>query len=287
MPSLFDVEVRPDLSYRSVADGAQLTLDLYLPVGVPSAPVVVYVHGGAWLMGTRTEFAERLRGLAAQGVAVASIDYRTSNQASYPAQSDDILAAVAWIRDNADELGVSGGPVVVMGGSAGAHLAALTTLTADSRDIAGLVGLFGRYDLTAAATPAAAGLEVPAAVRASVPPAGFEGLDHRGKLALLAGVPAEQLSEERLGELSPLTHVHRGAPPVFLAHGTADALVHHSHSQRLAAALVDAGTQEEVTVMFLPGANHEDDVFATPHFLRTVAQFVDRCTSAVATSAHQ
>jgi hypothetical protein len=62
--------------------------------------------------------------------------------------------------------------------------------------------------------------------------------------------------------------------------------VHHSHSLRLAAALADAGTDSEVTVMLLPGANHEDEVFATPRFLRTVAQFVGRCTSAVAAGSH-
>jgi len=63
--------------------------------------------------------------------------------------------------------------------------------------------------------------------------------------------------------------------------------VHHSHSLRLAAGLVAAGTREEVTVMLLPGANHEDDAFGTPRFLGAVAMFVDRCTSSVASTAQQ
>lgn len=285
MTSLVGVEVRRDLHYGSPADAA-LCLDLYLPPGVVSPPVVVYAHGGAWLMGERTDFAERFTALAREGVAVASIDYRTSNRAPYPAQSEDILSAAGWVRDHADELGVDAGPVVLMGGSAGAHLVTLTALTTASPDVAGVVALFGRHDLTAGATRPAPHLQVPEAVRRSVPPAGYEDLDQRGKLALLAGVAPAQLTDDRLRELSPLAHAHRGAPPVFLAHGTGDALVHHSHSQRLAAALVDAGTEEEVTVMLLPGANHEDDAFAAPHFLRAVAQFVDRCTSAVAAPTH-
>ena len=284
MPSLDDVVVRRDLRYRSTPDGG-LSLDLYLPTGVPAPPVVVYAHGGAWLMGERTDFSERFHALAAEGVAVASIDYRTADRAAYPAQAEDILAAVAWVRDHADELGVSPGPAVLMGSSAGAHLTALTALTVATPDVAGLVALFGRHDLTAVTPAPAAHLQVPDAVKRSVPPAGYGHLDQRGKLALLAGVTADQLTDDRLRELSPLTHVHRGAPPVFLAHGTADALVHHAHSLRLATALADVGS-EEVTLMLVPGANHEDDAFAAPRFLRAVAQFVDRCTSAVTTSAH-
>jgi acetyl esterase/lipase len=286
MSTPHEVRTLTGLPYRSVPDGV-LALDLYLPRDVASAPVVVYAHGGAWLMGERTDFAERFHALAGEGVAVASIDYRTVDRAAYPAQSEDILAAARWVRDHADDFGLSTGRVVVMGGSAGAHLGALTVLTAPGADeVAGFVGLFGRYDLTAAATPPARHLQVPDVVRQTVPPAGYADLDQRGKLALLAGVAPEQLTEERLRELSPLAHVHADAPPVFLAHGTGDALVHHSHSLRLATALADAGTDSEVTVMLLPGANHEDEAFGTPRFLRTVAQFVGRCTSAVAAGSH-
>src|SRR3954464_7023869 len=138
MPHHVDVEVRTGLRYGSTP-GADL--DLYLPRAVAAPPVVVYVHGGAWLMGERTDFAERFTALADEGVAVASIDYRTSNRGAYPAQAEDIAAAAGWGRDNAAELGVSAGPVVVMGSSAGAHLSALATLTGAAGDVAGLVGL--------------------------------------------------------------------------------------------------------------------------------------------------
>jgi acetyl esterase/lipase len=269
------------LQYRAVDDGV-LELDLYMPCDVTAPPVVVYAHGGAWLMGQRTDFGERFSTLASQGVAVASIDYRTSNRAPYPAQRDDILAAVSWVREHAEQHGLSPGPVILMGGSAGAHLAALTALTAaGAGDIAGLVGLFGRYDLTATEPAPARHLQVPEVIRRDVAPPGYAGLDQRGKLALLAGVEPAGLSDELLRELSPLAHVSAEAPPVLLAHGTGDALVHHSHSLRLAEALANSGTRNEVSVMLLPDANHEDDVFGTARFLSAVAGFVERCVGAV------
>jgi acetyl esterase/lipase len=90
------VQIR-DLTYRQV-DGTDLHLDLYLPEGESSGPAVVYVHGGAWLMGNRQESAERFHALAAAGLAVASIEYRTINRGSYPSQRDDILAAGVWLH---------------------------------------------------------------------------------------------------------------------------------------------------------------------------------------------
>ncbi|MFC7573064.1 alpha/beta hydrolase fold domain-containing protein [Klenkia terrae] len=219
------------------------------------------------------------------GVAVASIDYRTVDLAAWPAQGHDVLAAAAWLREHADELGVSGDPVVLMGSSAGAHVVTLTALSSPSPDVAGIVALFGRHDLAATAPKPAAHLEVPAVIRADAPPAGFEHLDQRGKLALLAGVPVADLTAERLAELSPVHHAGPDAPPVFLAHGTADALVHHSHALRLAGALADAPSRSEVTLVLVPGANHEDDAFADPRFLGSVAAFVDRCTAPLTSSA--
>ncbi|GAA4302511.1 alpha/beta hydrolase [Klenkia terrae] len=284
MSGVADVQVREGLVYEDRPTGP-LALDLHVPQGRVRPPVVLYAHGGGWLGGRRTDFAERLTALAAQGVAVASIDYRTVDLAAWPAQGHDVLAAAAWLREHADELGVSGDPVVLMGSSAGAHVVTLTALSSPSPDVAGIVALFGRHDLAATAPKPAAHLEVPAVIRADAPPAGFEHLDQRGKLALLAGVPVADLTAERLAELSPVHHAGPDAPPVFLAHGTADALVHHSHALRLAGALADAPSRSEVTLVLVPGANHEDDAFADPRFLGSVAAFVDRCTAPLTSSA--
>lgn len=257
----------------------ELRLDLYLPEGAERPPVAVYLHGGAWLMGHRAEFAERLEGLAAHGLAVASIDYRTVNIAPYPAQHEDILRALAWVEANADEYGLGRGPVVLMGSSAGAHLAALTAFRLDDpARVGAFVGLFGRYNLMPGAPKARPGLEVPTVIRASTPPAGFADLDPRARLALLAGTTAAELGDEDLERLSPIRYAGAAAPAVLLAHGTRDAIVDHRHSLDLAAKLADAGSSREVVVVLIPGANHEDDAFAGDDILRVVAEFAQRNT---------
>jgi acetyl esterase/lipase len=174
-----------------------------------------------------------------------------------------------------------------MGASAGAHLAALSVLAAPEQ-VTGYVGLFGRYDLTAAGavTRPASHLEIPDVVRLSTPPPGYEGIDQRGKLALLAGVGRDDLSEQVLGGISPIEQVNDGVPPVLLLHGTGDAIVHHSHSLRFAEALVTAGTREEVSVMLVPGANHEDPVFADSACVDVISSFVFRCTARVVARTH-
>jgi acetyl esterase/lipase len=269
-----DVKQIPGIAYDH---GRGLRLDLYLPLATTQPPIVVYLHGGSWLMGHRAESPERLRALAANGVAVASIDYRTVDIASYPAQHDDVASALEWVRSHADEYGLGPAAPFLMGSSAGAHLAALSAFRTDADiRISGLIGLFGRYNLRQGAPTAKPGLEIPEVIRASKPPAGYEALDQRAKLALLAGVAVDDLGDERLERLSPLAHASAEAPAVFLGHGTGDAIVHHQHSLDLAARLAEVGSSREVTVVLLPGANHEDDAFAEPGFARYVAEFVRR-----------
>src|SRR3954451_4416743 len=135
-----------------------LCLDLHLPLGVQRPPVAVYLHGGAWLMGHRAEAPERLKAMAAQGLAVASIDYRTVNLAAHPAQHEDILHALDWVCSHADEHGLGRVAPFLMGSSAGAHLAALSTFrVVNPARVQGFIGLFGRYNLMSDAPAAAPG----------------------------------------------------------------------------------------------------------------------------------
>jgi len=279
MQAVHDVVETRDLVYRQV-DGVALHLDLYRPARSPADGAVVYLHGGAWLMGDRTEFSERFTALAGAGVAVASIDYRTVDHGAYPRQRDDIVAALGWLEEHRHEYGIAAPGTVLMGASAGAHLAALAALAFPDR-VAGFVGMFGRYDLTSAASALrpAPGLAVPDVVRLASPPPGFEDLDPKGRLALLAGTPRDALTDDVLGRISPVTQAHAGAPAALLLHGTGDAIVSHAHSLRFAESLVAAGTREEVDVKLLPGANHEDPVFATSDVIREVTAFVHRCNA--------
>jgi acetyl esterase/lipase len=104
-----------------------LELDLYVPQG-SEVPVVVYVHGGGWQRGSRRDpppllAADFYDQIAAQGLAVAAVDYRLSGEARFPAPLEDVRTAVAWVRDNADAYGLDAGRVFLWGDSAGGHFA--------------------------------------------------------------------------------------------------------------------------------------------------------------------
>lgn len=250
-----------------------LRLDLYRgPIG---SPVVVYLHGGAWVVGTREDHRERLQGLADAGVTVASIDYRLAGEVPYPAQREDIEVAVDWII--AAGIAAGSADIVLMGASAGAHLAALTYLTSRYR-FPGFVGLFGRYDLSSAVDHLRPlpGLSIPAEIIANTLPPGLE--TPAARLAALAGVSVDELSDEIALELSPVSHLIPGSPPMLLLHGQADALVHHDHAAVFAERAQHLGVPYEVVL--IPDANHEDPLFDEPRYLRQIAHFVEQVTMA-------
>ncbi len=246
-----------------------LRLDLRR-AAAPIAPVVVYLHGGAWVVGKRADHPERLDGLAAAGVTVVSIDYRLVTEAPFPAQRVDVETAVEWLVDARVVSDAS--QIVLMGASAGAHLGALTALTSHYR-FAGFVGLFGRYDLSSAADDIrpTSGHPIPEEILANVLPAGFETVGAR--LAALAGVKESELTDEILLQLSPVAHLSPTAPPLLLMHGRADALVHHDHALAFAARAEQLGVH--CNVELLPDANHEDPSFGAPFYLSKIARFVE------------
>ncbi|MFF0373907.1 alpha/beta hydrolase [Actinoplanes missouriensis] len=216
------------MEYGGIDGFRPLLLDLHLPepAEVPP-PIVVFVHGGGWRRGSRQMFCPTWRDwqpgpfarLVAEGFAVASVDYRLSAEALFPAQLDDVTAAVGWLRAHAGELGVDAGRIVAWGESAGGHLAALLGLTVPG--LAGVVDWYGPSDLRS----------------------------HRGERELqLIGSP------DRAAQASPVTHVHPGAPPFHLAHGTADQLVPVSQSEQLTAAL--RASAVPVDLKLISGAGH-------------------------------
>ncbi|MEV8308278.1 alpha/beta hydrolase [Streptomyces flavidovirens] len=169
--------------YAAPADTRPLELDLWLPAEPQgSVPVIVYIHGGAWRTGTRGGMGPRMRDwrpgpfprLARAGFAVASLDYRLSGEAVYPAQLDDVTAALAWLNARAAELGLDTRRIVTWGESAGAHLAALLALTAPV-PISGCVAWYGPTDLITLPDQA--------------PPGTYDPADPSTPEALLIGAP--------------------------------------------------------------------------------------------------
>jgi acetyl esterase/lipase len=233
----------PDIRYAEVLGYRPLELDLYLPSVERPAPVVVYVHGGGWQRGSRRDpppllAADFYDGIAAQGFAVAAVDYRLSGEARFPAPVEDVRAAVGWIRDNAAAYGLDAGRLFLWGDSAGGHLALLAALTGTG--VRAAVAWFPVTDLL--------GMPSDLAAAGGVPDPGPDSREAR-----LLGAPASSVPD-LARQASPVTHASGSAPPILLLHGTVDDLVPAAQSIRLAEALEAAGAAVELELV--PDATH-------------------------------
>ncbi|BDV31899.1 alpha/beta hydrolase [Microbacterium terricola] len=274
----------------SMPDGYRpLQLDLYVPDGrTGPVPCVVWIHGGAWLFGSRLTPpdywpAASLFGAAiAAGLAVASIDYRHSREASFPAQLHDAKAAVRYLRRFAAELGIDAGRIGVWGESAGGHLAALLALV-DDPALEGADGVTGESSAVDAAVVfyGVADVDSMPSFLDSMPAEWIENLQAQDTGAgvepidvLLAASPYEREEARRL--VSPIHHVRADAPPFLLVHGEADGLVPVSQSEMLHAALQDAGGAAELVTV--AGADH---VFLGTDPLPQIERAVDYLAAAL------
>lgn len=244
-----------------------LSLDLRLP-GTHDAPLIVFLHGGGWTRGTRRVFLPGLRDaesfdrIVHAGFAVASCDYRLSGEARFPAQLQDVDAALAWIRTEGVKRGLDTDRLVLWGVSAGATLAALTGLRRS--DVRGVVDWFGPADMFAMAE------HDRTVSNGSVDPAST-------REARWLGAPPEDVPD-LARQASPALQVHSGAPPFHIAHGSADDHVPFSQSQRLAAALDAVGADVELTRV--EGAGHFwQGVADTTHLFDSALAFATRVTS--------
>jgi len=265
LPSAMSAAVQPDLTFARV-DGQELKLDLYLPDDAKPVGLIVWVHGGAWRGGARSSVD--VKGLTAFGWAIASVDYRLSTVARFPAQVHDIKAAIRYLRANAARFGYPADRFVVGGSSAGAHLAALVGVSNGlaeleggvgdsprvSSDVQGILDLYGASDLTTIlgqSTPHGLSVRVPA-------------LD-----LLLGGQPAAVPDLARLA--SPVFQLDPRDPPLFLVHGGSDPQMPPEQSRQLAAAYEKLGRPLHFEI--IPGAKHGGPEFVTEAQLRAMDAF--------------
>jgi acetyl esterase/lipase len=249
------------------AEGVLLELDLHLPPYVKNPPLVIYVHGGGWRSGSRADVP--VSGLLDEGFAIASVDYRLSTRAPFPAQIHDLKAAIRFLRAKAGSFGIDAERVAICGTSAGGHLAALTGVTNGHEELEGRIGdhldqssrvdavvsFFGASNLRSIldqSTATAREFRIPT-------------------LRLLLGDLPDQVPA--LAKLaSPVTHLDAADPPVLLLHGDADPQMPYAQSEEFHAACQDAG----VPVQLLPvaGGVHGGSGFFDPDRMRQVAEFL-------------
>ncbi|HWX93776.1 MAG TPA: alpha/beta hydrolase [Terriglobales bacterium] len=253
---LHDYEISPNITYI-VANNFEAKLDVYRPRSAKSpVPVVMFIHGGGWVGGTKEDSALALLPYLHMGFAAVNVEYRLGKVSLAPAAAEDCLCAVHWVGVNAKKYNFDLNKVIVTGGSAGGHLA-----------------------LTTAMIPASAGFESECAYQEDESWSG-PWTDVRPRVAavvnwfgitdvvdMLQGAPNTRSyavswlgslpnREDLAKRLSPLTYVRAGLPPILTIHGDADHIVPYSHAVRLHEALNKVGVKNQLFT--IAGGGHGD-----------------------------
>ncbi len=262
-----DIRELRDIPY--VTDGSdRQKLDLYLPPsGSPRRPLLIWIHGGGWESGSKDVCP--IKSLVSYGYVGASIGYRLSQQAIYPAQIEDSKAAIRWLRTHAQEYCIDPTRIGVGGESAGGHLAALLGTTGERRDfevgenldqssrVQCVVDLYGPTDFL------------------------HWGGDHPDKSLDRPDSPAAKLlgglvttHESLARRASPADFVTCASAPFLILHGSRDTLVPLQQSQELNDALRKVGVESTLTIV--PGAGHGGPAFFVPGNLKMIIDFLGR-----------
>jgi acetyl esterase/lipase len=260
-----------DLRYGPHAE--RNTLDLFVPKSDAPLPLIVWVHGGAWQGGSKSGNNPALAYLS-RGYAVAAINYRLSQHATFPAQIHDCKAAVRLLRANAKKYNLTPDAFGVWGASAGGHLVALLGTGGDVKELEGDVGehtgvssrvqavcdFFGPTDLTRMAAQTT--------VKGPI--------DHdspNAPEAKLIGGPVQE-NKEKAARANPITYVSKDDPPFLIVHGDKDPLVPLGQSEILLDALKKAGVEAELVI--IKDGGHGGAGFNTRENQDRIAAFFDK-----------
>ena len=255
--------------------GASLRLDVYRPrAGGGPFPVLLYVHGGGWTIGSKNfQGLATCTHMAGRGWLCVNADYRLSPRATFPDHIVDVKRAVRWVREEGARLGADPDFIVLSGGSAGGHLCALAALTPNDAEyqpgfeeidtaVQGCIPFYGVFDLTGRQ----------------------EHWPHRGLHETIERLVLKlrmQDDPEAFRRASPLHRVRPGAPPFLVIHGTADSLVPIEESRVFHRALAEA-TGGRAALAEIPGAQHAFELFAslrTEHLRGALERFLGQLYS--------
>jgi acetyl esterase/lipase len=274
MTAVWEPRIVRDVEYARVGN-LPLQLDLYVPPTKEPHPLVVWIHGGAFLRGDKARiFWTPLPGLTQKGYAVASVNYRLSSQAVFPALVQDVKAAIRWLRANAARYELKADRIVVAGESAGGYLSVMLGTTGgvesledltmgnprESSRVQGVVDFFGPSDFLQMDAGAPRSCQEPMVHN-----------DPQSPESRLLGCKLQDCPD-KVKSANPITYVTRDDPPFLIFHGTSDCLVAPNQSQLLSTALKRVGVR--CTLHLLPNLAHADPRFVSPDTEKLVNDFL-------------
>lgn len=247
------------VAHRELAYGdnghARQALDLYVPEKASEPlPLIVWIHGGAWSAGDKNGCPPLRQGYAQRGYAVASLNYRLSQHATFPAQLEDCKAALRWLRAHAKKYHLDPAKIGVWGSSAGGHLAALLGVTGDVKGFD--VGQHLEFSSAVQCVMDDYGPTDFVQMDAHRPPGATmpHSVPNSPESRLIGGLITLPENHEKVQRANPITHVSKGDAPFLINHGDIDPTVPHHQSELLFAALQAAGVS--VRLNTVKGGGH-------------------------------
>ncbi len=256
-----------DVVYAQVG-GKPLALDLHLPAGNKAPTLVVYLHGGAWQNGNKTQYPAFL---VERGFAVASLDFRSTTEAPFPANLHDIKAGIRFLRAKAKDYGYRTERIALVGASSGGHLAALAGVTNGNAELEGSEGDYRDQSSSVQAIVSFFGASNLTTILAQSTPGGLE-VRAPALQKLFGGTPEQKSQLAKLA--SPVFHVDRRDPPLMLLHGDQDAQMPINQMHELDGAYAAAGLKAETLV--LHGVGHDAGPFFQGDPVDRVVSFLKR-----------
>ncbi|MGN0404561.1 MAG: alpha/beta hydrolase fold domain-containing protein [Bariatricus sp.] len=284
-PFSYDGESFTEVPYASVSESD--TMDIYLPKTEETTPVVLMIHGGAFQFGDKQMEAvtKCFQILLDNNYAVATINYRLSNEATYPGAVADTKAAIRYLKANAQKYRIDSENVYVWGESAGAYLACMAAMTSDEEELNGdvkdnldqsssvkaLISFFAPIDWYNMDQDFEA-----LGVKESDRPMGITSTDKSAESAFLGqNVAADETKTSATNPINYVEAMSQDAFYAFIEHGNADTNVPYVQSQRLYDALVGRYGTDKISLTILEGAVHEDDAFYTEENLNNIIEFLN------------
>jgi len=265
------VVVERDVQYGKAGE-RPLKLDLVLPrkSSEKPLPAIVFIHGGAWRAGDKAGGVWNVIRFVASGNYVgASVGYRLTGEAIWPAQIHDCKAAIRWLKANAKKYNLDPNRIGVWGSSAGGHLVSLLGTSGDVKELEGNCGSPGQSSRVACVVDFCGPsdfLEFAKAKRTALP----SPADAKSPESILLGGPVEE-KKDVARQASPVTYASADDPPFLIVHGTEDPIVPPQQAELLHAALKKAGASP--VLLKVHGAGHG---LGGPEVSKRVETFLDK-----------